>query len=286
MRLQGTSYESNRFRVKEGFKKPDFEIIHKMLDAENMDMPVYIVREYYDSETCSKLKSEFFRIINETQGGNRQEDFVPVQQIGSTQFMKTTKEYFDECDDTKMHIQRLINSLNEKELINDFMLEHTLKKEFGNIGRKFRPSRYNNREVNTFTARKWTNEYEDLALLPHEDFSQLNVANSENYEIGSVKKVIACNLCISNDNGGEFLIWNIDPSTESKRKLNVENNGYPYPVELLTDFEIISLDIRPGDLYFIHANFIHAIKEIKCKDRISLGRFMGINEDKEIIYWT
>lgn len=286
MTLKGVSSPKNTFYIKEGFKKPDFNIIKMMLDPDNDGVPVYIVREYYDKETCLNLKDEFFNIINETSGGNRQKDFVPVQQIGSTQFMKETKDYFNECDETRAHIHRLINSLKNTELIDDFMLESFLSKSYREIGMDFRPSHYDSRKVNAFTARKWTNDHQELALLPHEDLSQLKNAKLDNYEIGWVKKVIACNLCVSNENGGELLIWNIIPSEETKLQLGVENNGYPFPTESLVDYESLSVEINQGDLYFINATCIHAVKEIKSKDRISLGRFMGINKDNEVVYWT
>jgi hypothetical protein len=125
-----------------------------------------------------------------------------------------------------------------------------------------------------------------MVLFPHEDFSQLNQARKDNYEIKDVNKVIACNLCISNDNDGELVIWNYEPSLEFKKSLGIEDLGYPYPLNgFLDEVEKIEIQINKGDLYFINANLIHAVKEINVDcNRISLERFIGFSGENQVVY--
>ena len=275
-----------KFIVKEDFNRINFETLFELLNPQNNNICAYIIRDYFNKEECLSLKNEFFKIIKQTNGGNRSNDFVPVYQVGSTQFKKSTLDYFDECKNTKQMIDELIESVSA-DVKEDFLLEKSLKYEFGKMNISFSPSSYNSAYVNQFTIRQWTNCNDiGFALLPHEDLSQLNMAKLDDYEIGNVNKVIACNLCLSNSKGGELLIWNIDPDIKIKKELGVEDSGYPYPIELLNDIEHTSITINTGDLYFINANLIHAVKEIQGNERISLGRFMGFCSEEKIVYWT
>ena len=285
-KLAGKSLSNSDFKIIEDFKTPNVKVILDMLNPKYSGPPIYIIRKYIDKKTVNKVVKEFRNIIDETNGGNRKNGDVPVLQIGSTQFRKTSQEYINECISTKANVLRLINSLDNTLYIDDFMLNRTLKNELLNKGMNFRPSMFNQNEVNPMTARKWINNKKGLALLPHEDLSQLMMAKSDNYEIFKVLNVIASNLCLSNDTGGELVIWNIDPSYESKKCLKIENDGYPYPPELLLDFQKLSIYINPGDLYFINANMIHGVKGVESGERITMGKFMGYSSESEIIYWT
>jgi L-isoleucine 31-dioxygenase len=276
-----------KIRLVEDHQEINFETIYELLNQKESKNCAYIIRDYLKFGECISLKEEYTKIINETNGGNRANDFVPVNQIGATQFTKSTPEYFNECSRTKDQIMQIIDSINDHSLKDDFLLEKSLKDELYKYGVDFAPSSFNDQYVNQFTIRQWINSNDKgLALLPHEDLSQLNFAKLDSYEIGNVKKVIACNLCISNSKGGELLIWDADPDLETKIKLGVENSGYPYPLELLEDTDCISIKINPGDLYFINANLIHAVKEIQGNERITLGRFMGFCADNKVVYWT
>ena len=88
------------FKVIEDYQSPDISIIQSMIDGSNPN-PVYIIREYISENICKKLKNSFFEVLGKTNGGNRQRDFVPVLQVGATQFNKSTSDYFLECKKTK-----------------------------------------------------------------------------------------------------------------------------------------------------------------------------------------
>lgn len=272
------------FQVLEDYQKFDIKNLKKVLECK---YPAYIIRNFLNDGTCLKLKEQFLDIINETNGGNRAKDFVPVLQIGATQFKKTSVEYIEECKQTKSNIDRFLSVIENEIERENFLLEKEMASEFNKEAISFRASKYDGNHVNRFTIRQWKNSnLESLSLLPHEDLSQLNLAKNDDYEIGDVKTVVACNLCVSNNKGGELLIWNFEPDTQLKELLGVENCGYPYPMNLFHDKESISLQINEGDLYFINANLIHAVKEIIGVERITAGRFMGYISKDTVVYWT
>lgn len=264
---------------------PDFDILRAMIMGE-LCAPAYIVRDYISHNICNIIKRKFFELISETDGGNRQNDFVPVIQIGATQFNKSSSDYIFEVSRTKAQIDEILRSVEIDHHQVDLFLDRFLTTNFENIGIKFRPSRFDGTEVNNFTIRKWTNSGMDsFALLPHEDLSQLSFARADGFEISDVSKVIACNICVSNSGGGDLLIWNLDPSLELKMKLGVEDTGYPYPLGILKSIKCCRIRINPGDIYFINANLIHAVEEINSSSRITLGRFVG-NYGDQVMYWT
>jgi len=281
----GISQAKGTFKVIETQKHLDFSIFQSMINPDIYEIPVYVIRNFYSKEICMRLQKRFQEIILKTDGGNRK-GFVPVNQIGATQFLKNSQEYMEECISTRGNVNHLVDALGDALLIEDFLLGRTFREKFKEIGFTFRPASYNNQMVNVGTIRKWINNKDGLALLPHEDLSQLNVAKVDNFEIHEIRKVIACNICISNDQGGELIVWNIAPSLEQRKEFGVENNGYPYPLEWVEQFEQIAIKIHPGDLYFINANFIHGVKKVNAGSRITMGRFIGIKSKKEIVYWT
>lgn len=272
------------FEIIEDFSEFKVESLVDVLDGKR---PAYIVRNYLDDEELLKIKNHFLEILSRTNGGNRSKDFVPVFQVGATQFKKTTPEYIQECKLTKDNIQELLMAIDNDAIREDFLLEKTMPLDFNKQGIKFRPSQFLNDFVNKFTIRQWKNSNtEHLSLLPHEDLSQLNLAQRDDYEIGKVGRVIASNLCVSNGTGGDLIIWNYEPDFELKVSLGVENSGYPYPLSLLREKEFVELKINAGDLYFINANLIHAVKEVAGSERISAGRFMGKVSENLMVYWT
>ena len=285
MKLNGNAYPEGSFKIIES-DAPDMEIIDAMLTGKGpYNVPVYVVRNYYSQEDCNHIKETFCQIIDDTLGGNRIEDFVKVHQIGSTQFKKTTLEYFEECERSSADINRLIAVVKDDKARNDFMFEQTFKTYYSHKSIDFRPSSYAGKFCNMMTARRWNNNTE-LSLLAHEDSSQLLVAAIDQYEICNVKQVIALNLCVENSNGAELILWNIAPNMESKVSLGLENTGYPYALELLEGIDYLNLKTYPGDLYFINANYIHAVSKQKENKRISLGRFIGYAAENKVVYWT
>ncbi|MDM1553021.1 hypothetical protein PYS58_21765 [Chryseobacterium indologenes] len=282
MKLVGSSFSKENFRVIED-TAINMNIIEGMLQGTN-EVPIYVIRNLYDEKTCNEINNVFENLVTQT-GGNRIEEFVKVFQVGATQFQKNTLEYFEECRLTRPNIDLILSSISNTDHKNDFILEKSMGEYFQQREINFGPSSFDGKECNQFTIRKWNNK-EGLSLLAHEDLSQLSVANAEQYEIGEVQNVIAQNLCIENSAKARLLLWNIAPDLDSKKSLEVEKTGYPYALDLLEGFDYLTLDTNPGDVYFINANYIHAVSKEKENKRTSLGRFIGSVSSNRISYWT
>lgn len=288
MNLSGENFGNGKFRLLEDYKIPNLEIIENMLRGGDLDVPLYVVRDYMDPQACMKMQENFYDVVHTTSGGNRADDpQVKVNQIGATQYGKKSADYFDECDETRCNVSKIISGLEHLKIADDILLESSLRSYFLSKKVHFGPSYYRGRYCNLFTARLWKNEQDKkLSLNAHEDLAQLRMANLDNFEIGNVKRVVACNLCVSDEDESTLLVWNIFPNEESKRHLNIVDTGYPYPLSYLDDFEYLTLKTKPGDLYFISANFIHAVQRGRVDNRISLGRFMGYTAENRVAYWT
>jgi L-isoleucine 31-dioxygenase len=285
MKLTGQS--CSNFTVKESYNTIDFNVLEKMVLGDEDSVPLYIIRDYVDSSVTERICVKFFEIISNN-GDNRKDEYVEVNQIGATQFGKSARDYFVENIKVQGNIDKLLNSINNPLVQNDFLLENSFRNFFSKKGITFRPSYYRGNYSNLFTARLWKDDKnKNFILKAHDDLAQLNIAEIDNYEIGMVKNVVACNLCVKNSSGTELIVWNLSPDVDCKKRLNIENTGYPYPIKQLEGIDYLELKTNPGDLYFINANFIHAIKNKgEKKDRISIGRFIGQISDSQIVYWT
>jgi hypothetical protein len=286
MKLNGDSIPESMFKIDEDYVKADINKINKMLNGSRSDYfsPVYVVRDFLPAKYCQIIEENFLDLINATSGGNRIEDFVKVEQVGSNQFQKTSGSYMAECNRSSSAVNKLFDNI-PSDLLDDFLLEKTFLNFFLNKNIHFGPSCFRANYCNMFTARLWKND-SGLALLPHEDLAQLEIAKQDDYEIGNVKNVVAQNLCVQNVKTAELKVWNINPDVEIKKQLGLEKTGYPYPLELLEEFKCLSVETHPGDLYFINANYVHAVTDTKNGRRISLGRFLGYASDNKVVYWT
>lgn len=262
------------------------DVLESMLTGSgDLNVPVYVVRNYMMPHYCERIKNEFFNIIDQTAGGNRIEDFVMVYQIGATQFQKTASEYFEECAVSKPNVEKLLSGIDDPKVVAGFMLEADFKKYFSRKNIRFGPSTYEGEKVNLFTARLWNNPVE-LSLQAHDDLAQLSVAQRDNYDIGKVEIVIASNLCVYNQCNSKLLLWNIAPDEQTKKQLDLDCTGYPYPQSCLEGIDYLTVKTNPGDLYFINANHVHAVSKEKRNERITLGRFIGQVSPDRVEYWT
>jgi hypothetical protein len=282
----GKSYSNEEFSLVEDNLKPNLEIIDQMLRGEGP--PVYVVRNYLSTENNLLLKNKFHDIISKSKGGNRNDDdYVDVYQIGANQFGKSGGSFIKDCIRTKPEVNDLMSEIFESEIMDDFILERSLREYFFDKSIYFGPSYFKGEYSNLFTVRLWKNQKNtDLSLEAHEDLSQLNFAKEDGFEIHSVKNVVACNLCIDNDSDTDLLVWNISPDDTTKKMLNLNKTGYPYSLDLIEKFPHLKVKTAPGDLYFINANFLHAVSSSSAERRISLGRFIGFVNDKRVVYWT
>ncbi|MBC8756871.1 hypothetical protein H2O64_19515 [Kordia sp. YSTF-M3] len=288
MKLIGKSYPKDNFKIFEDTHIPNLDIINDMFLGKEDSAPVYIVRNYIGHDSCEKLKNKFHEIIEKTNGGNRaSDDFVEVSQIGATQFHKETRAFFDECIQTKEAVNNLVDSIYDYDDLNDFMLETSFREYLLQKDTHFGPAYHKGNYCNMFTARLWKDKKEEkFALNAHEDLAQLHFAKRDNFEISTVKHVVACNLCVENTENANLLLWNLFPDEACKKELGIELTGYPYPFSAIKDIDCLHLETQPGDLYFINANYIHAVEKKQKDSRITIGRFLGRSSQNRVVYWT
>jgi len=211
--------------------------------------------------------------------------FVSVQQIGSSQFAKNGSQYVRENHQSFDDIDRLFNNI-PTDVVDELFLEKVFERELLSQKIHFGPSRYKHGFACMATFRRWLDNGV-MSLLPHEDKAQLACAAKDQYEIHHALNVIAQNLCLeSTGDGGELVIWNIQPDDKCRRIFDVLETGYPYAPESIKHIESFEVKLNPGDIYFMNACCLHGVKNVKNGNRLTAGRFIGHIPNNKVVYWT
>ncbi len=257
-----------------------------LLDGDHNGAVVYVIRNAFDHATAQAVSARFDSIIASTQGGSRPDDgYVKTQQIGSTQFAKTGREYVLDhaarADDLAVLLDdspaEAIENIFRTTLVEDVLIES---------GVTFRPSRYKNLSGGFATFRRWLDNGE-MALMPHEDSAQLKTAAQDGYEIAAADHVVSYNACIeSGHSGGVLRVWNLKPDDDFRHELDLLDTGYPYPSEAIESIETFDLELNVGDVYFLNSSYIHGVTSVTSGQRMTAGRFIGRVADRTVVYWT
>ncbi|CCW29011.1 L-isoleucine 3(1)-dioxygenase [Xenorhabdus nematophila] len=264
----------------------DVDIVKNIiLNGNHKGKVLYVIRNYVDKQTCSNVASSFNNEVNKN-GGNRPDDgFVLTNQIGATQFSRNGEEYTKDVNAINQKISDLLSHTTQPE-IEKLFINNTLEKIFLQDGIHFGPARFKNSFSCFATFRRWLDNGV-MSLMPHEDKAQLRFADIDSFEIGAAETVIAYNVCLeAAQGGGELKIWNLSPDDECREQLGVTNTGYPYPPELLSDIEHLSVKLNVGDIYFMNACHLHGVSSVNQGHRLTAGRFIGKLSDQKVIYWT
>ncbi|MGL6237013.1 MAG: hypothetical protein ACRC20_16940 [Segniliparus sp.] len=257
-----------------------------ILDGDHNGAVVYVIRNSFSEQTGAAIVEEFDRILERTQGGSRTNDsYVRTQQIGSTQFAKTGREYALDHASRAPELLGLLDSVSEEELETVFRTG-LVEKVLGSAGVTFRASRYKNLSAGFATFRRWLDNGE-MSLMPHDDSAQLKYAARDSFEIASVPHVVSYNAAIqSSASGGLLSVWNLSPDDEYRAHFGVVETGYPYPVDVVVEIESIRLELRVGDVYFLNSSFIHGVTSVAAGQRLTAGRFIGRVSADAAVYWT
>jgi hypothetical protein len=87
------------------------------------------------------------------------------------------------------------------------------------------------------------------------------------------------------ESGGELELWNIEPET-SEYALLKGNRNYGIGRHQMSSPDVV---IKPvaGDLILINPRFLHAVRPVLEKERITLSAFIGVVSEKEpLVYWS
>ncbi|WP_340617314.1 L-isoleucine 3(1)-dioxygenase [Xenorhabdus entomophaga] len=246
---------------------------------------LYIIRNYADKNICSRIADSFDREVKKS-GGNRPDDgFVLTNQIGATQFARSGEQYTEEVNSLNQEIMNLLSSVSHSE-VDYLFFNKTLETIFIQDNIHFGPARFKSSYSCFATFRRWLDNGV-MSLMPHEDKAQLKFADMDNFEIGAAETVTAYNVCLeAATGGGELQIWNLSPDDECRKRLGVTDTGYPYPPEMLTNIERLSVKLNVGDIYFMNACYLHGVSSVNQGHRLTAGRFIGKLSDQKVIYWT
>lgn len=282
----GKSLPVQNFRAIEFDAEIDQAILAKhIMDGSTSGFPVVLIRNAVERRVCDQICANFLGLVDASGGSRSKDVVVSVSQIGAHQFDKMGSEYLRMVDKVSQQVDALFQGLTQSQRDHALCadLVHRLA---GELGVTFRPAMQDGKKSALCTARSWAAPGSN-SLLAHEDFSQLSVAARDGFEITNVSSVVAYNLCLANETGGELVVWNLEPSLKAKEDLHVQTTGYPYPQDWLEGIPFIEIKLNPGDAYFLKANLIHAVRATPPKSRATLGRFLGwIESGQEIVYWT
>jgi hypothetical protein len=264
-----------RFEEREGFCP---ELIVDLLHGR---LAGVVFRDVVSSAVCAELTSRFLGSPARRARGPA----APGEYVGAYHAGKTTESYLDDTAAVGDAVARILDIPDSPLAVLQGGLAEVLAKD----GVDLRVARQGNREACPAIVRSWRGKKE-FALAPHEDLSQCGDPQQKNFEIqrAADHHIVAMNICLENGGGGRLVVWNIEPDLESRQHLGLEHTGVPYPVECLDGVEMMSLDVRPGDIYLFNGAHVHAVEPSTDASvrRITMSGFFGFIDRRTVVSWT
>jgi len=253
----------------------------KIVDVLSGKIAGCIFRGVIPKEVCKKIAVNFWQ----NQLISQRLDNVPAIYLGTYHYEKDLKTYLKEVEQTKAELLELFKGTEN--IFNSFIHRLTISLKKNNI--LLRIAQHKKKQAGSFLMRSWNNLGE-YSLSPHEDSAQCYSLKQKGFEIQSTinYEIVAVNFCIENNIGGSLHYWNIQPNDNDRKNLGLEETGYPYPQDLLINYEKIVLPIYTGDIYCFNGRNIHAVDKINklSSPRSTISFFTGFKDDKTAIYWT
>ncbi|WP_338805319.1 hypothetical protein WDV76_10440 [Xenorhabdus griffiniae] len=277
--LTGVKLEESEFVIHETEGRIEKSAVDTLLDGH---LAAYRIRHFLPWEQRKKIIDNFWRSTARKPRYGDGIDGVEGYFLGASHIEKTTPEYFNEVEYFRPAISQLFQGT-----VNP--LTHFIAQLNGSQS-KVRPAMYQGAPAGDAKAVYWNNSGEFL-LLPHDDLAQLSDPRQNDFEIQSVKRVMAVNFYAEvPQGGGQLKVWNIAPDMESRSALGLTHSGFPYPADRLKEHESMIIDIAPGDLILLNGNLIHAVltgnaNQLQEK-RLLITCFMGRHKDGDLIWWT
>ena len=279
--ITGISMPNKGFRIHETYKKIDITSVSKVLNGE---LAAYCIHDFLEIEQCTKIVENFWNCPKKSARYGVGEDGVEGYFIGASHIEKTTEKYLQEAQDYASAIENLyLNTINPLDKFRKSLLTNS---HYTNV----RPAQHNGLLAGNSKAVYWNN-LGNFLLEPHDDLAQLSDPLQNGFEIQQATRVMAINFYPQvPKNTGQLKIWNIEPYQKARDELNLTYSGFPYPAELLTEFQNLIIPVQTGDLCVINGNLIHAVirgsNNSLPKDRLLISCFMTYNSNNELIWWT
>lgn len=211
---------------------------------------------------------------------------APGYYMGAFTWCKPTQQYLDDAAEANPILEDLLDVPGDPMKIFYEGLGRVLAEE----GATVRPAEHEGRPSCLALLRSWHGAG-DFALAPHDDDSQCTDPRMADFERRHVvgHNVAALNICLENHGGaGRLVYWNVRPDQDSKRRLDVEVTGSPYPPETLEGFEAKWVEVNTGDVYVFNGAHVHAVEPNTEADqtRTTLAAMLGFIDDKTVVTWS
>lgn len=277
-RITGRALSPGRFRVHTAVGTPDAGAVSQVLRGE---LAGHLVKGFIPEGDCRRIAGNFWASPRTARYGEG-EDGVEAYLVGASHIDKATGEYLSEVERSAQAVNGLYTGAYDP-----------LARFLGMVAglgavRRVRPAAHQGREAAGSKAVSWNNTGPYL-LLPHDDLAQLSDPLQADFEIGGVTRVMAVNAYPEVPEGtGQIELWNVEPDDRTRADLGLTHSGFPYPAELLREHRSLVVSVQTGDLCVINGNLAHAVRGPTAPGdrRLLLTCFTGLNDRRELLYWT
>lgn len=274
--LEGWRGDQDYFTIRE---LSEFDPRH-VVDVLHGEVAGVVFRGMVSPETCQQLCERFWDSPGRSERPSEELNYY----LGAYHYHKPTGQYLDESAAVADELAAVLD-----------VPDNPVARFRQGLAAALAPSavvrqaRHDGREACAALLRTWRGQGE-FALRPHEDLSQCSEPRQADFEIQRVREhsVCALNICLENGAGGRLRYWNIRPDEESKRALGLHYSGWPYPVEALSGYDSIALDVGPGDVYVFNGAHVHAVEPNTEPDarRTTMSGLFGFVDDQTVVFWT
>lgn len=278
--VRGTSLPEASFHVHETEVRVDVATVFEVLKG---NLAAYHVRKFVPLDVCQQVLANFWASSERVPRYGEGEDGVEAYLIGASHYGKPTLTYLKEVLSCKGAVESLYaGTINPVAAFRQILAS-------GGEGISVRAASMNGFPAGDSKAVCWNN-FGTFLLEPHDDLAQVKDPIQADFEIQQTNRVIAVNIYAAVPEGsGQLQIWNVEPNDETRADLGLNNVGFPYPAELLSDFPSITVAVETGDLCVANGNLVHAVlrgNTAAPRSRLLLTCFMGLNLSNELIWWT
>lgn len=278
LRLTGTVHPKSYFQFVE----------HQGLDWQTWDRVVAgdltgaVFRQVLPRPVCERIRENFWA----SSALKGPEDGLPAHGrafIGAPIFAPTLDAYLSEAE----HLRDAVSALFDG---TDDALPKMLR-EFGrhlaHRGVTFRLVEHEGRKAAMFKMRSWRNTG-TFVLVPHDDAGIAHSPVMAGSEIARLRRIVGAVACVENGVGGELQYWNISPDRRTRKALGFEHDSVGYPLDSLTEFEKLTVEVEPGDIYLFDSSKVHAVgrKMDDTTHRTNVLWSMGVLDDTTFVHWA